>query len=90
MLNETWPNSTSRTLRIAMVAEFVFLAVAGLLLFTEHRAHYLGALPYGLAIAGITACLWLRLEVRKHLQDLNLPPGPSGGNPEKGGNYHEP
>ena len=74
------PNSTAKTLRIAIAVEVVFLAMAGLLMFTEHRAHYLGALPYALAIAGVTMCLWLQLQCRKYLAKR----GDSGGQPQSG------
>jgi hypothetical protein len=88
MPTETTINSTSRTLRLAIVVELVFLAAAALLLFTEHRAHYLAALPYAIAIAAATACLWLQVEVRKHLRGLNQP-GSRRDSPEKGGQSHE-
>ena len=65
MPNENLSNSTSRTLRLAMVCEVAFLVVAAFLLFTEHRAHYLGALPYALTIVTVTAFFWLQAERRK-------------------------
>lgn len=58
-------SSVSRTLRLAAVTEVVFLAVSAFLLFTEHRAHYLGALPYALLVVAVTVFLWFFVERRK-------------------------
>ena len=60
------PGPTARVLRIATAAEVVFLVVSGFFLFTEHRAHYLGALPYGLAVVAVTVFFLLLIERRKH------------------------
>ena len=54
-LQETRP--MARVLRIATAAEVVLLIVSAFFLFTEHRAHFLGALPYGLAAIAITVSL---------------------------------
>ncbi len=83
MPGEKLLNSTSRTLRVALVAEVVFLAVGGFFMFTEHRAHYLGALPYALIVVAVTVCFWLQAECRKHLASLGSPSEP-GVNPKKG------
>ena len=56
----------ARVLRIATVTEVIFLIVSAFFLFTEHRAHYLGALPYGLAAIAITVFLVFSAERRKH------------------------
>ncbi len=89
MAQEKSFNSTSRTLRLAIVTELVFLAAAGFFLFTEHRAHYLGVLPYALIVVSVTACFWLQAETRKHLASLARRPRNSG-NPGKGVESHEP
>jgi hypothetical protein len=57
---------TARVLRIATATEVVFLIVSAFFLFTEHRAHYLGALPYGLTAIGITVFLVFLAEHRRH------------------------
>ncbi len=62
-------NSTSRTLRLAAVVEVLFLILSGFFLFTEHRAHYLGALPYALLIVAVTVFLWLLSERRRSRAD---------------------
>ncbi|MHB8525305.1 MAG: DUF2933 domain-containing protein [Candidatus Acidiferrales bacterium] len=66
MVSQQEPGSTARVLRIATAAEVVFLIVSAFFLFTEHRAHYLGALPYALLLIAITAFLWLLAERGKH------------------------
>jgi len=66
MRDETLFNSTSRVLRLATAGEIVFLVVSGFLLFTEHRAHYLGALPYAFLVVAVTMFLWLLSERRRH------------------------
>lgn len=76
-------NSTARLLRLATAAEVVFLVVSAFFLFTEHRAHYLGALPYGLAVIAVTVFLWLLVERRRH----RAKPG-SGQQPRKGVEFH--
>ncbi len=58
-------DSTARLLRRATVAEIVFVVVLAFFLFTEHRAHYLGALPYALLIVAVTVFLWFWAEHRK-------------------------
>jgi hypothetical protein len=65
MRAELESNSTTHFLRFATVAEVVFLVISGLLLFTEHRAHYLGALPYAVLIVAVTVFLWFQSEGRK-------------------------
>ncbi len=77
-------NSTSRTLRLAIVVEVAFLVLAGFLLFTEHRAHYLGALPAALIVVSVTTCFWLQAETRKELASLERSAGKKD-NPAKGG-----
>lgn len=72
-----------------MSVEMKGARLAGFFLFTEHRAHYLGALPFALIVISVTACFWLQAETRKHLANLERPPGQSG-NPEKGVESHEP
>lgn len=57
-------DSTALLLRRATVAEIVFLVVSAFWLFTKHRAHYLVALPYGLAIIAVTVFLWFLAERR--------------------------
>ena len=59
-------SATARVLRLAAVVEIVFLLISAFFLFTEHRAHYLGALPYALLLIAITAFLWLLAERGKH------------------------
>jgi hypothetical protein len=59
-------NSTARLLRLASATEIVFLVVSGFFLFTEHRAHYLGALPYALAVVAVTVFFLLLIERGKH------------------------
>jgi hypothetical protein len=66
MRDEKLFNSTSRMLRFATAGEVVFLVISGFFLFTEHRAHYLGALPYALLIVAVTVFLWLLSERRRH------------------------
>lgn len=44
-------HETDRTERRARIAWVVFAAVAAFYLWTEHRAHLLGALPYLLLLA---------------------------------------
>lgn len=58
-------NSISRMLRCAAVAEVLFLVLSGFFVFTEHRAHYLGALPYALLIVSVTVFFWIVSEGRK-------------------------
>lgn len=89
MPDEKSLNSTSRTLRLAIVVEVAFLVLAGFLLFTEHRAHYLGALPAALIVVSVTTCFWLQAETRKELASLERSTGKKG-NPEKGVESHEP
>ena len=75
-------NSTARVLRIALVAEVVFLVLSAFFLFTEHRAHYLGALPYALLVIAGTVFVWLSLERGKHsISDV-------AAQREKGEKYH--
>lgn len=59
-------SETARVLRLATVVEIVFLLISAFFLFTEHRAHYLGALPYALFLIATTAFLWLLAARRKH------------------------
>lgn len=79
MRDEKLFNATSRMLRLATAGEVVFLVISGFFLFTEHRAHYLGALPYGLLVVAATMFLWLLAERRKHRADSG-----SGGKPRSG------
>ena len=79
------PDSTARVLRIATATEVVFLVVSGFFLFTEHRAHYLGALPYGLAVVAVTAFFLLLIERRKH-RVMSSSDGKS--QPGKGAAFH--
>lgn len=72
-------NSTTRVLRLATTVEVVFLLVSAFFLFTEHRAHFLGALPYALLIVCVTVFLWFLAERRKHRADSG-----SGGKPRPG------
>ncbi len=67
----------------------IFLAIAAFFLFTEHRAHLLGALPYILLLVcvAILALLWRAWRL----------PSKDGGagasrpeTPQKGGISHEP
>jgi len=51
-------------MRRATMVEIVFLVVSAFFLFTKHRANYLGALPYGLAIIAVTVFLWFLVERR--------------------------
>ncbi len=55
-------DSKARALRRATVAEISFLVVSAFFLFTKHRAHYVGTLPYGLAIIAVTVFLWFLAE----------------------------
>lgn len=89
MSDENRFESIERTLQLAMVAEIVFLAAAGFFLFTEHKAHYLGALPYAVIIISVTACFWLQAECRKHLTDIQ-PRTKQNASPKKGVEFHEP
>ena len=78
--------STARLLERATAAEIVFLIVSAFFLFTEHRAHYLGVLPYALAVVAGTVFFWLLAERRK----LEGKPG-SGTEPHqpgKGARFH--
>lgn len=59
-------SATARVLRLATVIEIVFLSISAFFLFTEHRAHFLGALPYALLVVAITASFWFVAERRKH------------------------
>jgi hypothetical protein len=47
----------------------VFLAVAGFFLFTEHKAHVLGALPYLLLLACPLMHLFMHHGHREHRHD---------------------
>ena len=78
-------NPTARVLRAALAAEVVFLVVSGFFLFTEHRAHYLGALPYALLVIAVTVSLWFLAERRKNRADSD-----SAGKPRvvKGDQFH--
>lgn len=57
MAGEREARSVAHVLRIATAAEVVLLIVSAFFLFTEHRAHYLGALPYGLTAVVFTVFL---------------------------------
>ena len=58
-------NPTARLLRLSAKAEVILLVIAGFFLFTEHRAHFLGAAPYALAILALTLSFWLWAECRR-------------------------
>ena len=58
-------DSMARLLRLATAVEVVFLPISAFFLFSEHRAHYLGALPYALLIVAATVVLWFQAERRK-------------------------
>lgn len=82
MPNTNSSASISRTLRLAALAEVVFLAVSVFFLFTEHRAHYLGVLPYALLILALTVFLLLIAERRSHrvvAADRGTSQRPKGG-----------
>ncbi len=57
-------DSKARSLRRATMAEICFLVSSAFFLFTKHRAHYLGTLPYELAIIAVTVFLWFLAERR--------------------------
>lgn len=59
-------NSTTRLLLRATAVEVVFLVVSAFFLFSEHRAHYLGALPYALLVFAVTVFAWFLVERRRH------------------------
>ena len=59
-------NPTIRFLQRAIVAEVLFLVISGFFLFTEHRAHYWGALPTVLLVIALTVFLLLRADRKQH------------------------
>ncbi len=83
MVAQQEPGPTARVLRIATAAEVVFLILSAFFLFTEHRAHYLGALPYGLVVIAVTVFLWLLVERRRHRAKPD-----SGQQPRKRVEFH--
>lgn len=70
---ERQSNATARLLRRATVVEAVFLVISGFFLFTEHRAHYLSALPYALLIIAATALLWFQAERKRERRSDETP-----------------
>lgn len=72
----------SRMLRLATAAEVVFLVISAFFLFTEHRAHYLGALPYALLVVAFTVFLWF---VAEHRRDRVAVDRGGKSKPRKGG-----
>ena len=47
-----------RRLKVSLLVFGGFVLIAGFLLFEEHRAHVLGALPYILGLAGLLFCIF--------------------------------
>lgn len=85
MVAQQQPNSTARVLRLGIIVEVLFLVVSAFFLFTEHRAHFLGALPYALLIVAVTVFLWFLAERRKHRADSGSDGKPRPG---KGVQFH--